>query len=48
MIQILDEFPVILTKDVMFKPKQVAKSGAIILLPQDAVLVIAKSTKENR
>lgn len=38
-IEILYEFPVILTKDKDWRVKQVAKSGAIIILPEDAVLV---------
>jgi len=37
-IEILNDFPIVLTKDVDWEPP-VAKSGAIILLPEDAVLV---------
>lgn len=39
-ITILFELPVVFTKDKNFKPKQVAKPGAIFYLPDDAVLAI--------
>ncbi len=39
-IEILDTMPVILTKDVAFaEQNSIAEPGAIIILPEDAVLV---------
>jgi hypothetical protein len=39
-ITILEQFPVVLTKDNTWKPLQLGRSGAIIYLPEDAVLVM--------
>lgn len=42
-IRILNVFPIIFTKDVLFLKKiTVAKAGSIILLPEDAVLLMPK------
>lgn len=42
-MEILDYFPIILTKDVNWiRRKHIAKEGAIFLLPQDAILVKPK------
>ncbi len=38
-ITILDEFPIILTKDVTWKLRAKVKAGSILVLPDDAVLV---------
>lgn len=47
-MEILDYFPIILTKDSNWtKRKVVAKEGAIILLPQDAILVKPKETEHG-
>jgi hypothetical protein len=45
-IVILDELPVVLTKEV-WEPKRPVKAGSILRLPSDAVLVIAQESKDG-
>lgn len=40
-IKILDKLPVVLTKDRNWRPKAKIKAGSILLLPEDAIVVIA-------
>lgn len=45
-ITILDKLPIILTKDAEWEPP-VAMPGTIILLPEDAILVVEKEVNER-
>lgn len=49
-ITILDRYPIILTKDEDFikKRKKPVKEGDLILLPNDAVLVIPHSVEKGK
>lgn len=39
MIKIIDFVPIIMTKDKNWRPRSIAKPGAIIYLPKDAILI---------
>lgn len=48
-IIILSKIPVVLTKQVGWKPMTPVKEGAIIVLPEDAILVIPPPpTRESK
>lgn len=46
-IIVLEKFPVILTKQ-KWESKTIAKAGAIIVLPSDAVLVLAPDNEDKK
>jgi hypothetical protein len=45
-IIILDDLPIVLTKDRHWRPKGATTQGAIVFLPEDAILVIRPIIKE--
>lgn len=50
-MELLDKYPIILTKDQQFAikaAKNPIKEGSIVILPEDAVLVIPKDPPEAK